>query len=337
MSTWLLRVLLVALGTLSSLRAQGQAAPAGSELYEAVLAEAMRAYQEHDWLAACERFERAHALYPNARALRGLGVSAFESGQHVRAVHALEAALAHPEKPLPPDLRELTELLLEKARAKVGSYRIELSPADAQAFVDDAPAPIEPDGRLLLDAGVHTLRVQAPGYAEDERTLDSHGGEQETLRVSLAPLPTPAALAAPTAPVSVLPTVREPAPVAKGAPLAQPRNDRDAERAPRWQRVTLWSAVGVGAAASVSAGVLWWAGRARISDLREHCNDQPTGCAESDARERLHDAHLTRLERGINASLGVAIAGAVTAGAMWTLDRLRPGKRPKQRALALRF
>jgi hypothetical protein len=95
--------------------------------------------------------------------------------------------------------------------------------------------------------------------------------------------------------------------------------------------------VGVGAAASVSAGVLWWAGRARISDLREHCNDQPTGCAESDARERLHDAHLTRLERGINASLGVAIAGAVTAGAMWTLDRLRPGKRPKQRALALRF
>jgi tetratricopeptide (TPR) repeat protein len=162
MRPWLGCALWIAL--LAALCPAVRAQPA-TTLYDEVLAEAIRAHQARDWTRAREQFERAYALYPNARALRGIGVAAFEDGQYSSAIRALEAALQHPERPLPDDLRELTRLLIGQARARVGLVRVERSPPDALVFVDGAAAVFEPDGGLLLDPGVHELRVEAAGWS----------------------------------------------------------------------------------------------------------------------------------------------------------------------------
>jgi hypothetical protein len=175
MRTWLLWLALaittcLVVETVPCPSARAQApVPGESPEYEETLAEAMRAYQAHQWPEACAAFERAYALYPNARAARGIGVTAFENGWYVRALRALELALTQTEKPLPPELREPTVLLAHQARERVGRFQIERTPLDAAVAVDDAPAIFESDGSILLEAGDHVLHVSAPGFVSEAR------------------------------------------------------------------------------------------------------------------------------------------------------------------------
>ena len=56
-------------------------------------------------------FARAHALFPNARTLRGLGMAEFELRNYVIAIEHLEAALANQARPLDEDLRRIEAVL----------------------------------------------------------------------------------------------------------------------------------------------------------------------------------------------------------------------------------
>jgi hypothetical protein len=339
MPMWVLRVAFALIGTLASLHVQAQD-HASTPLYEDVLAEAMRAYQARDWALACEQFERAHELYPNARALRGIGVAAFESGWYVRAVHALEGALVHPERPLSAELREVTELLASQARARVGTYRVVRSPEHATLFVNDLPATLEPDGTLLLDAGMHTLRLEALEFVSKRRSIQVRGGEHEDLALTLAPVPSePLEPRASTPIVSPLPSLLAPS-ESEASPPRGPRKVDAMSPGSRARRIGGWSAIGVGGAALVSVGALWGTGRARLADISEDCRSMADGCEESDAQSRLRDAELKRLERGINASIAIGVTALATATVLFSVELFGKRKKPSKlraRGLSLAF
>jgi tetratricopeptide (TPR) repeat protein len=181
-------------------------------------------FKNGNFAEARAHFAKAHALSPNARTLRGLGMAEFELKNYRECILNLEAALASQVKPLDGELRSETANLLARARGYVAQIRLELEPATATLSVDGVPAALGEGGALLLAVGDHTLEVRASGRTPSKRTLKINGGEQLHLRLALAP---------PEAPV-------QPSRTAK---------------APLYKNPWLWTAVGVvlaGAAAGAA-------------------------------------------------------------------------------------
>jgi hypothetical protein len=128
-------------------------------------------------------FTKAHALWPNARTLRGLGATEFELRNYAESVRHLEAALDSPVRPLDDPLREKTSRLLERARAFVGRLQLNVHPDSSVAMVDGLP--VRGAKELLLEVGDHVVEVHAPGYVSERRKLRVDGGECTTLNVAL--------------------------------------------------------------------------------------------------------------------------------------------------------
>ena len=90
-------------------------------------------------------FSEAHALEPNARTLRGMGVAAFQAGNLEQAVIDLSASLEHPTKPLEGELRAAVVALLAEAQAKLQQAKPQQENAAsplATAVVSREPGPI---------------------------------------------------------------------------------------------------------------------------------------------------------------------------------------------------
>lgn len=178
--------------------------------YERAIAGALEEYRLQHYDEARSLFERAHALDPNARTLRGLGMVEFERRRYVRASELLEASLASTTKPLTEEQRVAVRELLARCRQFIATYVVEVSPArsDLTYELDGEPVTLG-EGRVLAVAtGEHVLRVHAPGEVMVERRLDARGGQSETLQVVL-PLPAVEAEAQPV-----------------GAPLEEPTRPR---------------------------------------------------------------------------------------------------------------
>lgn len=156
--------------------------PAG---YSAVVDEAISEYAAGRFEEARALFTRAHAISPNARTLRGLGMVAFELRSYAECVQQLEQALASKVKPLNGPLRGQTEGLLARARGFVGRFTLLLQPADTRLVVDGNAVQLLAGRTLDLDVGDHLLELSAPGYDAQRRTLRVTGGETRTLEFDL--------------------------------------------------------------------------------------------------------------------------------------------------------
>lgn len=169
--------------------------------YDGFVRRAVEEFEQGHWDEAHALFRRAHEISPSARTWRGLGITAYEARQYVRAVAALEAALADPHKALTDSQREEVTSVLARAREFTATFHIERAPQDAVLTVDGESVLLE-DQTLLLDPGEHVLRVTAPGHAPEELRLRAEAGEQQTLRLSLRPddAPKPGAVEPPSAP-----------------------------------------------------------------------------------------------------------------------------------------
>jgi hypothetical protein len=130
-------------------------------------------------------FTRAHALLPNARSLRGLGMVEFELRNYPESIRNLEEALASKARRLEGDLRTQTQALLTRARAYVSRVGFVLQPAEARVLVDDAPITLGPERALLLTVGEHMIEVQADGYRGERRVLSLKSGGDQTVPVTL--------------------------------------------------------------------------------------------------------------------------------------------------------
>lgn len=154
--------------------------PAG---YRLLVSEAVREFGARHFAEARGLFSRAHALFPNARTLRGLGATEFELRNYRECVMYLERALEMPVRSLDQDLRERTEKLLTRARGFVGRLELTVLPATTTAVIDGVP--VHGAKEILLDVGDHELEFHAPGYLPEKRRLHVHGGDSRTLRIAL--------------------------------------------------------------------------------------------------------------------------------------------------------
>jgi hypothetical protein len=222
---------LIALALPASADAQGRRAPLAKEPpgYREAIDTALQEVELGNYEEAREQFARAHALFPNARTLRGLGISEFELRRYVTAVGYLEQALASPIKPMEGGMRRDTEALLLRAKSYVGKLSLSLSPELASVIVDGATTIVNAGEPVLLDVGDHVLEFRAEGYATERREVSVRGGQGQELTVTLAAL-------VPQAVPAAEPTQAPPA-----APLEAPRS----ERTPVYKRWWLWTVVGV--------------------------------------------------------------------------------------------
>ena len=252
--------------TYSSSTARAQPArsasePAGDEpqAYKAVIKQALQEFDAGNFAEARALFLRAHELAPSARTLRALGLTEFQLRHYVEADKLLEQALQDSRHALTREQRTEVEHMLERARAYVGRYRIQLTPAGATLAVDGQAAALDPGAPLLLDVGEHTLLVRAEGYADEERHLDVRGREDESLSIELH-------AKAPEAPGAT--EYAADGGGARPAPAADTRSSNTAA----------WITVGVSGAVFVAGGVL-------------------LAIALSDVRRVEHPAQDTRIQR----------------------------------------
>src|SRR5262245_44240118 len=85
---------LLCCGWALSPRAQAQASGGDAAAYRSAVDDAVSEFAAGRFEEARALFKRAHQLSPNARTLRGLGMTAFELRAYVQAIRELRAALA---------------------------------------------------------------------------------------------------------------------------------------------------------------------------------------------------------------------------------------------------
>lgn len=209
--------------------AQEAASPPG---YLEAVGAALTEHERGSYQEARAHFQRAHALHPNARTLRGLGKVEFELRNYGEAVRHLEQALSASVRPLDGDLRIETEKLLKRARLYVGEVHVDFVPPHATVLVDGVLAARGPKTTLSLSVGDHVLEFRAQGRLSERRSITIRGGERSVIEV-------------------VLPAVPVEQVAEQPAPLAPSSHD---DRTPLRKKWWLWTAVGV-VAAGAAAGI----------------------------------------------------------------------------------
>jgi hypothetical protein len=274
-------------------------AQADDARYDALLADAVAEYGAGNFAEARALFAQAHAIRPNARTLRGMGMAAFEVREYVDALRHLRAALESEERPLTSQQRAHAEGLVRRANAFVGRFTVALTPADARLSVDGMPAALEPDGTLVLNLGRHQLVADCPTCEEVSRTVVVRGGERTELDLRLE-------AHGPTGSSTGTPSAESEAP------------SPDGQGGRRHGAAWLLAGAGLAAAATVGTG-LWWSNRGQEVSL---C-DAPNVCANRDTLARQRNAAL-----GLTIGLGLSAAALVTVGMVRLLaSRKEAGER----------
>ncbi len=276
--------------------AQGSA-DQGSAEYTKVIKQAVTEFDAGNWLEARVLFQRAHALSPNARTWRSLGITAFEMRRYVDAIAELEGALADNRKPLTEQQRKEVQDLLNRARAFVAVYQVTVAPQEAEVIVDGQPAMLK-DGQLYLDPGHHVVTVRAPGYLEERKDLriDEPRRDELTIELKVANQ-----------------SESEAEPAKAAAHTTSPSEPR--ARKPRiWTWVLGGTAVAAGA---VAVGLR--VGAVNKHDEYKNCE---MGCGSLSSKGQ-------SLEVGSMVTFGVA--GAALAGAVvaWFLEGRSPSESPR--------
>jgi hypothetical protein len=216
--------------------------------YQNLIQQGLREYGLGNFSEAKSFFAQAHALSPNARTLRGLGMTSYELRSYVEAANYFEQALASNERPLPASMRQEVTNLLQQARSFVTHLRIKVVPESAELRLDTRPVTRGPDGDVLIDPGNHELVADAPDYESVTKTIRTDGNEQLSISFNLkSTKPEPqaqASAAKPEAPTSTAPLE---APAASTAAL--PDTEQPSTLGP-------WLLIGSSVAVAAGGGIL---------------------------------------------------------------------------------
>jgi hypothetical protein len=234
----------------------GHDAPPG---YEALIREAVDEYDLGHWTEAKVFFTRAHALYPNARTERGLGLSCYELRKYVQSIGYLEAARRDPVQPLTAAMQNDLVRLIAQARQFISRAYVVLEPAQARLDIDGVAAGQSDDGSWLLDPGEHELQVSAAGFLTLRRSVRAGGGSDLHVRMVLEPN----AVAGAREPAKVIAASDRSTAAARGLPIANdtslragdPAAAHDPPAAQSGNDMAPWLVVGASAAFVVAGGI----------------------------------------------------------------------------------
>jgi tetratricopeptide (TPR) repeat protein len=166
-------------------RALAQAPQAAEADYQSLVQKGLREYELGNFSEAKAFFQQAHQLSPNARTLRGLGMTSYEMRRYVEAIDYFKRSLAAEERALTPQMRGEVNQLLKQARSFVTKLNLTVTPADAQLRIDTREVARDQDGAILLDPGTHELVMEAPMHETVTRSIRSDGGEVLTLAITM--------------------------------------------------------------------------------------------------------------------------------------------------------
>jgi tetratricopeptide (TPR) repeat protein len=291
---------------------------ASDAAYRDLVDQALGEFKRKNWPEARSLFAQAHAINPNARTLRGLGVVSFEMREYVSAIVYLEQAIEEARQALTDTQRGECQGLLTRARTYVGGFTPILSPADATLVVDGAPPVRDAGGSLLLAFGEHVLSLSAPGYQTSTRRLQVQGGERTELHMELAPEAPPVVVAAPAPPAAAPDT-------AAGAVELAPAAAAPKQPVARTETVTTgglkytWVALGAGVLFGGLSGGAYYAGKHEYDKLLDACDTRGAAgdpCSPGDP----DTDKVRRYERLTNAGLGLAAVSAVGAAVLLAIE-----------------
>lgn len=181
----------VCLLSAAPMRALADEVPEKSSQYRALIEKALQEYALGHWPEARVFFSDAHALWPNARTLRGLGMTCYEERSYVEAIGYLEQALESKTQPLTPKLATEAQGILAQAKRFVTAAYIEVTPSGAKINIDDQVAKVRANGSVLLNPGEHSLQVSYAGYQTERRTLHAEAGRELRVQIDLRSLTEP--------------------------------------------------------------------------------------------------------------------------------------------------
>src|SRR5262249_22013254 len=153
---------------------------------------------------ALVEFERAYQSAPNFRALYNIGLVDIQLARYADAVRTLEAYLRDGGDQVGAARKAEVSKKLAELRLRTATVDIGVNAPGAEVALDGKPVdPARLGGPMLIDAGEHTLRAAAPGYASKDRTVTLAGGDHVAVRLDLVSL-------APTAKSEEQPVKRRP-------------------------------------------------------------------------------------------------------------------------------
>jgi hypothetical protein len=209
--------------------------------YQNLVQQGLREYSLGNFSEAKSFFAQAHALSPNARTLRGLGMASYELRSYVEAAGYFEEALASNERPLTAAMRQEITNLLQQSRSFVSHLHITVVPATAELRLDTRPVTRGPSGDVLIDPGNHELIAEAPEYESITRTIHTDGNEQLSINFNLkSTKPEPSAQVEPAAP---------PARIERNVPESAPEDSSSSTAGP-------WIVIGSSVAVAATGGIL---------------------------------------------------------------------------------
>lgn len=249
-------VALCAFATLGALSLAPNGAAAqdrGTELNEArrLFEEGLALAEVDRWAEALSAFRRSAALVPRASTSYNIANALYRLDRPVEALEELDAYDRMPEVRADDHARQRGETLRELLESNVAQVELQVAPAEAMVFVDGRPSVLLGAKRtLILNPGMHSLRVSHEGYEPYRREIAVERGSRSTYAVQLRAQQS--SLDAVQAPSNALPSGR----VASTGGLsptspAAPKDDRK----PFVKRPGFWVMIGVVAAAGVGAGV----------------------------------------------------------------------------------
>lgn len=266
--------------------------------YRALIEEAMREWEAGHWDESRGLFRAAHALEPNARTLRGIGMASFEMRDYPEAYRVLQAAMSETRHPLDEIQRLDVTSLLARIEARIGRYALVDVAEGAALELDGSPIDWHPGESIFLALGNHAIRMRASNV-EAWRTVVVYGGESGS--------------------ISFAPPAPEPAVVETPAALPGPL-DRPDRRRPLRRPLEIAGMAGGGglAAAGVVLLGLGVGDRNRVREARD--GTEWAELAELNARAP------RRIATGIGLA-GLGLAGAAVAAGYFFHDR-RDARRP---------
>jgi hypothetical protein len=306
----------VAAALVMALHATTGHAQSSDEQYRRMVDDAVREFSAEHWEEARALFKRAHELSPNARTLRGMGMTAFELRMYVQALRELNGALAEKNKPLSPDMRVAVEQLIAKAHEFVGKVTLVSEPPNAKLLVDGKEPQTEPDGTVLLDVGTHVVSAALDGYKPTNLRISVEGGADQMVRVPMEPLLAIAAVPAmdPFAGPKTAPPPVSPEPASAPAPVAPAPAPAPVTEKPRGSSSSLdtiaWIALAAGGAFGVTSGVFWLIGDSKVDKLERECGHT---CVDA----KIEDSGVKRMDTLTNVFLVATGVAAVTSGVLF--------------------
>ncbi|HKP61143.1 MAG TPA: hypothetical protein VJV78_30640 [Polyangiales bacterium] len=284
--------------------------------YDKLIDSALTEYRLAHWAEAKAYFAQAHALQPNARTLRGLGLVCYELRKYVESIGYFEESLTNKSRPLTDSMRTGVEQLLRDAQRFVTRVDVTLSPNAATLTLDGRPVVRDAQGRVLIDAGSHEFAADAEGHMPATRTVSTDGGEQIELSMQLLPSPPSSAPATAAAPAVQL------------QPSAAADANIDEGESP-WP----WVVVGVSGAVMIAGGVLLAVAIADKSKIENAPPDEQYWTEVESAYDRVP---VYSTAGAIMLGVGAAGVAAGLAWKFWPDDDERASLRVVPNGLQLR-